>query len=391
MLRLAYLFERFPSFTQTFCYREVVELRRQGVEPAIFSIRRPEGESEGNWEPSLVRQVYYLPEEKELLHSVRTETIPAAASHAIGEWGRQTDFLRLYQAAYIGKRLADGIHLHAHFAGMAARTAYWIKQFFNVPFSFTAHANDIFSPRAFAIGLDRLVESASAIITESDYAANYLREKFPSHTAKIHRVYNGLEPANFPQANFAATIPLVLSIGRLVEKKGFTDLISACRLLADSGCDFRCEIAGDGPLRDELQTQIVRENLQDRIALSGAKSQEEIKRRLSSANVFVLPCTIEAGGGADNFPTVIAEAMVSGLPVVSTSITGIPEMVEHGVTGELVAPNDPAALAKSMEGFLTEVTRAREFGQRGRAIAQKKFAIETSVRSLREIFAEVNQ
>jgi glycosyltransferase involved in cell wall biosynthesis len=330
--------------------------------------------------------VQYLPEEKELLHEVRTQKLPETASNMIGEWGRKTDFLRLYQAAYIGMRLPAGVHLHAHFAGMAARTAYWIKHFFNIPFSFTAHANDIFVPRAFEIGLDRLIENATGIVTESDYAANYLRERYQQSAAKIQRVYNGLDPADFAQANFAASIPVILSVGRLVEKKGFADLIAACRLLIESGCQFRCEIIGEGPLRDDLQAQIVRENLAAHVALLGARSQDEIKRRLGLANVFALPCTIEADGGADNFPTVIAEAMASGLPVVSTSITGIPEMVEQGVTGELVAPNDPRALADALKRFLIDQERARQFGERGRAVAREKFTIETSVRALREIF-----
>jgi colanic acid/amylovoran biosynthesis glycosyltransferase len=390
MSKLAYLFERFPSLTQTFCYREVVELGRQQSAPMIFSIRRPEGEPAGNWNESLVRQVHYLPDEKELVgeveHLIRQKKISGAAAKTIADWGRQTDFLRLYQAAYIGTRLPAGIHLHAHFAGMAARTAFWIKQFFNVPFSFTAHANDIFAPRAFVIGLDRLIEAASAIITESDYAANYLRERFPQSAAKIQRVYNGLDPSSFDRADFSSAIPLIVSIGRLVEKKGVGDLISACRLLKDSGYEFRCDIIGDGPLRESLQTQIVKLELQNEIVLCGAQSQEQIRRRLAAAHLFVLPCTTEAGGGTDNLPTVIAEAMATGLPVVSTPIAGIPEMVENGVTGELVAPNEPRALAQAIKGFFDDRPRAREFGAHGLEVARQKFAIETSVKTLREIF-----
>jgi glycosyltransferase involved in cell wall biosynthesis len=389
MLKLAYLFERFPSFTQTFCYREVAEMRRQGVAPAVFSIRHPEGEAEGNWETSLVRQICYLREEKELLAGVerdlRSGKIPGKATTAIADWGRQTDFLRLYQAAYVGARLPADTHLHAHFAGMAARTAYWINQFFGIPFSFTAHANDIFVPRSFALGLDRLIETASAIITESDYAANYLRERFPRSATKIERVYNGLDFSSFVPADFTAPMPLIISVGRLVEKKGFSDLIAACRLLVDRGRKFRCLIIGDGPLRGDLDAQIAQQNLHEHVTLAGVQSQNEIKRQLSRATVFALPCRMEAAGGADNLPTVIAEAMASGLPVVSTAIAGIPEMVQEDVTGELVSPNDPAAIASALERFITDLSRAREFGSRGLDAARKKFAIETSVKALRQI------
>jgi len=390
MSRLAYLFERFPSFTQTFCYREVVELGRQGCMPDIFSIRRPEGEPEGNWDPRLVGRVNYLPDEKELLREVerriRQREISQEVEKAIADWGRQTDFLRLYQAVYIGMRLSAGVHLHAHFAGMAARTAYWIKQFFGVPFSFTAHANDIFAPRPFAIGLDRLIEAATAVITESDYAANYLRQSFPQSAAKIIRVYNGLDLSEFTQADFAAAVPLIISVGRLVEKKGFANLIAACRILSEANCNFRCEIIGEGPLRDALTTQIAEYNLDAYVRLVGAQSQAEVRRRLTGARLFALPCTIEAAGGSDNFPTVIAEAMASGLPVVSSPIAGIPEMVEDGVTGRLVAPGDASALAKAMKEFLTDPERAREFGILGRQVAQEKFAVASSVTALLRIF-----
>src|SRR5436189_4016751 len=164
MNSFAYLFERFPSFGQTFCYREVAELARQGITPPIFSIRNPKDEPPQEWDARIVRRVHYLPGEERLLDDVQRASKKRKLSSeivaALDEWGRRTDFLRLYQAVYIGLRLQElGIrHVHAHFAGMAARTAFWIDKFFSMPFSFTAHANDIFAPREFEIGLDKLVD-----------------------------------------------------------------------------------------------------------------------------------------------------------------------------------------------------------------------------------------
>ncbi|PYJ74451.1 MAG: hypothetical protein DME72_02905, partial [Verrucomicrobia bacterium] len=157
MTQFAYLFERFPSFGQTFCYREVAELARQGATPPIFSIRKPKDEPLQDWDKSIVERVHYLPGEKELLDEVRRASqkreLTREVVAALDEWGRRTDFLRLYQAVYVGLRLQEiGIrHVHAHFAGMAARTAFWIGRFFPITFSFTAHANDIFAPRDFEI------------------------------------------------------------------------------------------------------------------------------------------------------------------------------------------------------------------------------------------------
>ena len=386
MIKLAYLFERFPSFTQTFCYREVVELRRQGWAPTVFSIRHPEEGPAEDWDAGLVRQVNYLPEEKALLQEVqsaiRKGELPSAATKAIEAWGRQTDFLRLYQAAYIGTRLPKDVRVHAHFAGMAARTAYWIREFFGIPFSFTAHANDIFVPRSFVVGLDRLIAAADFVVTESDYAANYLAARFPQNAAKFQRVYNGLDLSGFSRAEFASSVPLIISVGRLIEKKGFSDLIAACRILAESRCNFRCEIIGEGPLEKDLRAQIEDSNLREKVTLVGAQSQAEIKRRLAAANLFVLACTTDSSGGTDNLPTVIMEAMATGLPVISTALAGIPEMIQPGITGELVQPNDPQELARAIKQIITDSTRARELGNNGRAFAHLKFSIETSVKTL---------
>src|SRR6266496_3570769 len=198
MANFAYLFERFPSFGQTFCYREVAELSRQGITPPIFSIRNPKDEPAQDWEKRIVKHVHYLPEEKELLDDVgkasKKRKLTPEIVAALDEWGRLTDFLRLYQAVYVGLRLQEmGIsHVHAHFAGMAARTAFWIIRFFSVTFSFTAHANDIFAPRNFEIGLDKLVDASRVIVTETDYAAQFFRERFPERADRIHRIYNGL-------------------------------------------------------------------------------------------------------------------------------------------------------------------------------------------------------
>ena len=147
----------------------------------------------------------------------------------------------------------------------------------------------------------------------------------------MHRIYNGVDLARFHPVDFGSGIPEIVSIGRLIEKKGFADLISACRLLKPRGREFVCEIIGEGPLEPALQAQIARDGLESCVKLVGPQTQSQIALRLSHATIFALPCTREEGGGMDNLPTVIMEAMAAGLPVVSTPLAGVPEMVEHGV------------------------------------------------------------
>jgi glycosyltransferase involved in cell wall biosynthesis len=388
MARFVYLFERFPSFGQTFCYREVAELDRQGVAPPIFSIRHPRDEPPQDWDPEIVARVHYLPEEADLVPEIdrllKRKKLSAPIVDAIASWGRRTDFLRLYQAIYIGLRLQEnGIdHLHAHFAGMAARTAFWVDKFFKTSFSFTGHANDIFAPRNFEIGLDKLMESARAVVTVSDFGVRYLKERFPAVAAKIHRVYNGIDPAKFQRADFCGSKQLIIAIGRLIEKKGFGDLVRACEILRSRGRDVRCQIIGEGPLETTLRNEINNCGLLEHVLLTGPLPQTEIRARLASATVFVLPCIAEQSGAMDNLPTVIMEAMAAGLPVVTTNVGGVPEMVLDGETGSLVSPNDPAALAAAIEKFLVHSALAGKFGQAGYERTQALFSIEKNVREL---------
>ena len=391
MTHFAYLFERFPSFGQTFCYREVAGLDRQDITPPIFSIRNPKDEPSQDWDTRIVKRVHYLPEEKELLDDFRRASkkrkLTSEIVAALDGWGRRTDFLRLYQAVYVGLRLQQsGVrHVHAHFAGMAARTAYWIRKFFPITFSFTAHANDIFAPRDFEIGLDKLVDAARVIVTETDYAAQFLRERFPERADRIHRIYNGLNVAEFGRTNFSPTPLLIVAVGRLIAKKGFADLIRTCGLLAEVGKSFQCEIIGEGPLENELRAQIEQLNLQDRVALSGAKPQREVRQRLAAASVFVLPSVTDAEGGMDNLPTVIMEAMATGLPVISTDIGGIPEMVVQDETGFLVRAGDAVALAGAIERVIDDRSLAQKLGEAGYERAQQLFSIEKNVTQLRAL------
>ena len=395
MSGLAYLFERFPSFTQTFCYREIVELRRQGASPAIFSVRRPVGEPAQDWDPAITGQVEYLPADEQVVREVdraaRKGELPDSATGEIAAWGRKTDFLRLYQAAHLGPRLqALGVrHVHAHFAGLAARTAYWVERFFGIGFSFTAHANDIFSPKSFEISLGELIRAARAIVTVSDFGVGFLREKYPGDAAKMHRVYNGIDLGGFPRAEFTVTPATILSIGRLIEKKGFHDLIEACRLLRERGVEFRCEVIGEGPLETALCDQITRAGLTTVITLTGPLPQREVIKRLAYSALFALPCVEEVGGGMDNLPTVLMEAMAAGLPVISTALGGVPEMVQDGITGLLVPARQPVALADAITQVLSDEPLARSFGEAGRQRAAELFAIHNSAQALRALFKQI--
>jgi len=198
----------------------------------------------------------------------------------------------------------------------------------------------------------------------------------------MHRIYNGLNLAEFGRADFSSAPPLILAVGRMIAKKGFADLVRACGLIAERGKSFRCEIIGEGPLENELRGQITELNLQNRVALSGAKPLRDVRQRLAVANIFVLPGIIDPDGGMDNLPTVVMEAMATGLPVASTTIGGIPEMVVENETGFLVQPADALSLAEAIEKVIDDRLLAQRLGHAGYERAQKLFSIDKNVREL---------
>jgi colanic acid/amylovoran biosynthesis glycosyltransferase len=389
----AYLFERFPSFTQTFCSREVAELRRQGMAPWIFSIRRPPPGPAPDISPALASQVRYLPEEANLADEFRwlrrcdrlPETLRADEQRLKGT----RDKARMQEAGWLGAQMkAMGIgHVHTHFAGIGARTAYWLHAHFRIGYSFTAHANDLFCPPdpELALTLADLVRNARFVVTVSDFSAAQLRARFPEAAAKIHRVYNGIDPARFAQAQPDRNRPLIVAVGRYIEKKGFGDLITACARLRDQQVDFQCRLVGEGPLEGALAAAIERHGLGEQVALTGPMTIGEVATLLASARVFALPCVAPADGGMDNLPTVIAEAMATGLPVVSTTLAGVPEMVVPGETGLLVRPGDSEALAAALARLLTEPATAARFGRAGRHRAQRLFDVAATGRQFKRL------
>ncbi|MFQ5628509.1 MAG: glycosyltransferase family 4 protein, partial [bacterium] len=181
------------------------------------------------------------------------------------------------------------------------------------------------------------------------------------------------------------TAPLLLAVGRLVEKKGFPYLIEACKQLREQGIQFRCEIAGDGPMHAQLEKQVWQSGLDDAIVLHGALPPEEIKKFYAQASLFVLPSFITKSGDRDGIPNVILEAMAMALPVVATRVSGIPEAIVHEETGLLVPEKDADALAQAIINLLSNPARRQQLGNAGRERVTHKFTLEANVKQKMEL------
>jgi colanic acid/amylovoran biosynthesis glycosyltransferase len=390
--QLGYLFERFPAFTQTFCARELSELYRQGSRPPVFSIRRPAEDRPSNIALENIL-LCYLPDTNSLQFKIRTKLISPRLRNLWAGSGDVRDKARFREAVYLGSRLrkARVSHLHVHFAGLASRTAWWIKRLFGITYSFTGHANDIFCPKPDQrVTLSDLVNEASFIVTVSDFSANWLRRDFPAAADKIYRVYNGLDLTTFKPATPGTKPVRLLSIGRLIEKKGFAFLIEACHLLRTSGVDFVCEIVGEGPERGHLEELIQSYHLSDTVRLRGKMTQTEIVDLLARSSIFVFPAIQDRSGDTDNLPTVLIEAMASNLPMIATGIAGIPEIVQDHENGLLVQEKNAPQLADAIRALAGNQDLLVQYGNVSRRIAAEKFALSKTVAELKNLFSRYN-
>lgn len=390
MSSFAYLHECFPDPTKTFVHREVAEMVRMGMEPMIFSVREPSAEEKGLMGAHDF-SVRYLPAEPELRSLIERErdSFSRGQRRELSHWRAQKgDSNRVFEALWLGRELRrlGVLHIHAHFAGLAARTAWLVRRLWGIGYSFTGHADDIFSPEEKPISLAMLVRDARFIATETDYSRKKLECDFADAKGKTFRVFNGIACEGFATPA-PAMPPRIVSVGRLVEKKGFPDLLRACALLRGRGVEFGCDIVGGGPLDAALRAMIAELGLGDCVVMHGPQPQSFVRELLAKARVFALAAQREGDGGSDNLPTVIMEAMAAAVPVVATRIAGIPEMVDDGGTGRLVAERDPAAMADALAIFLADAALAARLGAGGRERAQEKFPIANSAAALARLLA----
>src|SRR5438876_7673341 len=292
----------------------------------------------------------------------------------------------LYFADFFARNQVD--HVHVHFANRAAHTALFLKEISGIPFSVTAHGQDFMKDLGSDDLLREICAAAEFVAAETDYSRELICQRCPDSAAKIHRVYNGIDLEHFPTPAQGTTnpVPRIISVGRLVPFKGFEYLVDACAELARRGFDFVCDIIGDGPLRETLQSKIKQLDLSSRVNLLGSLSQSAVLEKIQAADIFALASVIDAQGASDVFPTVILEAMSSARPVVSTRLAGIPELVVDGETGVLVCAGDTLALTEALQPLLCDRELRLRYGRAGPARIEEHFRIADCVASLLKLF-----
>ena len=399
-MRLGYLYSRYPVISQTFCDAEMLALERLGIELEIGSVYPPLTSLRHEHISRLRAPIHYAPPQTIL-------RICEKNAKTTGKWPRelvdrherkygpsvkaeQRARNALYFADLFTRNSVD--HFHVHFANRAAHTAMFLEEISGIPFSVTAHGQDFMKDLGNDDLLREVCAAAAFVAAETDYSRELLCQRCPDSAAKIYRVYNGIDLELFPNPLTSApnTVPRIISVGRLVAFKGFDYLIDACAELARRGLDFTCEIIGDGPVRDDLQTKIDMLNLSPRVNLLGSLSQGAVLEKLQAADIFALASVMDRQGASDIFPTVIIEAMAAARPVVSTRLAGIPESIVHGETGLLVPPGDTMALAQALEQLIQNPELQARYGRAGRARVEQHFRIEHTVAPLLQLLQKTS-
>jgi colanic acid/amylovoran biosynthesis glycosyltransferase len=388
-LRIGYVLKRFPRFSETFILNELLALQDQGAETHVFSLLTPPDEPRHARLANLRAHVTYLAKPAGAVPVI----VPEDAALFAGNDAKTIATLQAKAAEVARLASAAGItHLHAHFGSDPATVAMLAARIIGGTFSFTAHARDIYhtyvSPTVDAEKRRAKLRAAAFTVTVSDFNATHLRALCPEAAGRIHRLYNGIDLSLFTPSE--AVVPgRIIAVGRLVEKKGFAVLVDACAILRDRGLAFDCRIIGDGPLQGALTDQIAALGLGGQVTLAGPMPQERLADELGTAAIATLPCIITPDGDRDGLPTVLLEAMGKAIPVVTTTVTGGPEIVAQGETGLLCPPGDAKALADALASLLADPHRAHAMGAAGRLRAERLFNLPTNAARLGGYFAGV--
>jgi colanic acid/amylovoran biosynthesis glycosyltransferase len=396
--RVGYVLKRYPRISETFVASELIELERLGERLTVFAVSRPEEPFTHRFVQELRADVVYLPHRpwREPVRVARAlrRVVPSnargwlsAARYSL--WPpRRKGVRRLLQATVLRAEMdRAGIdHAHAHFATAAARLANLAWRMGGPSYSVTVHAKDIYHREVRLDHLRDKLAPARFVATVSKANREHL-DSVLGLDGKLRVVPNSVNLRRLgpPRARAGRDGP-VLSVARLIEKKGLSDLIAASGILRLRGASPRLEIVGDGPLRPALAGAAARLGVE--VRFRGALPQEQVLELMERAAVFCLPCVVAADGDRDGLPTSVLEAMALGVPVVTTAVNGLAEAVLHERTGLIVPQGDPAALADAIERLRSDPLLAARLGAAGRRHVERNFSLEHSAALLRSMFPE---
>ena len=397
-MNVLYVLNRFPKLSESFVINEIHELESRGHTVAVFSLRRPEGDLHQSEVAQLDAEVGYLPDPS-----------PSSALDTLGRWWLDPAVLRATLhtappvahagAAYVGAhclRFVHGLgfeieHVHGHFLNWPKLGARYVASHLDVPCTVTAHAYDLYASETDLPGSstnERLVrvlaDHMDRVVTISEYNRTYLREEVGT-TSPVDVVHMGIDLDKF-EPSARARPNRLLTVARFDEKKGIEYAIEAVAQVVDDLPGLEYHLVGSGPREEAVRKLISEHGLEDTVELLGHVSDERLVRELDEAKAFVLPSVIASDGDRDGIPVALMEAMAMETIPVSTTVSGIPELIEHGENGFLVPPHDVEALSEVLAGILGGDSDYEIRPAALRETISCEFAVEGCVSDLLESF-----
>ena len=399
--KIAYIVSNFPCYSETFVVRELLELKRRGYPITIFSLMKPKEEIIQEKAKIFLKDTIYIPflsfgvlstlfrflfSKDPVLYSTLWEIVKGSIKNPLTLIKNLAIFPKSCHFAKIIKD-KDFSHIHAHFGNFPATSALITSSLLKIPFTFTIHAHDIFYDTTF---LGRKIEKAKKIIAISDYNKRFILERFPRlDKNKIDVIHCGLDFEKFkPAEKSSIGQPLsIVSVGRIVPTKGIDTLIKICSSLKDKNLEFICKIAGSGPSEKHIRRLIKSLHLERYVFLVGPKKEEEIIKLYQEADFFVLPVRREKTLDVqDGIPVTLIEAMSMGLIVISTPVSGIPELIDDGETGFLIEPYEYEKGAKIILKLIGDENLRRRIKEKARERVVQRFSLRDCVDRLEQVF-----
>jgi len=383
-LRIAYIIPNPAPWIMT----EIKALMRKGVIPLICIYDwTQEKKMEGDFPIVSANFWDYVSANILFLFKHRLEYLRLARATK-SKMGLRLFFRMIFFAQVLRKSKID--HIHAHFAASAAYMAKAIAELIGCSFSFTAHAYDIFKDDVDQDELCNKMLSAAFVRTVSQYHKKYLEGICPRiEPSKIRSITYGVDCSEFRPMGVEKSDKLILLTAcNLVPKKGLSYLIEACHRLRRKDVDFTCYVVGEGPLQSEIDRQINEMGLSGTVQMVGRVSHGELNSWLGRCHAFVLPCVVTEDDDRDGIPNVLIEAMAAGVPVISTDVAGIPELIEDKKTGLLVPQRDGDTLADAITTLALNDPLRLELAYRGKEKVKADFNIEKIADQLIELFRD---
>jgi glycosyltransferase involved in cell wall biosynthesis len=400
--RVAFVLKGYPRLSETFIAQEIAALERRGLEILIVSLRLPTDARRHPVHDEIRAALLYLPEYlyreplrvfRSWIHLRKSKNYREARNTWLRDLARDPTpnrIRRFGQALVLASELPQDVRrLHAHFLHTPASVTRYAALLRGLAWTGSAHAKDIWTTPEW----EKREKLAACEWLVTCTAANHAHLSALAPPKRVDLVYHGLDAARFSPGDKNTTNNgenpsdpvVILSVGRLVEKKG-TDVLLEALALLPAHLHWRLVHAGGGPLKDRLERRAKALGVGARVAWRGARTQVELLAEYRAADLFALASRVARDGDRDGLPNVLAEAQSQGLACVATRVSGIPELIEDGRTGLLVAPESPGEFAQALERLIADPARRRSLGEAARRRVSEKFGLETNIARLAERF-----